>query len=94
MLLLRTQCHWKGKLLEADCWKYIPQDNFILDLKMKCKIHKIMIRSLHVWVLSCFSHVLLFVTLWTVACPATLSMGILQVRILEQVATPSSTGSS
>ena len=93
-LLLRTQCHWKEELLGADCWKYIPQDNFTLHLKMKCKIRKIMIRSLHVWVLSCFSHVLLFATLWTVACRATLSMGILQVRILEWVATSSSRGSS
>ena len=33
-----------------------------------------------VCVLSRFSHVLLFVTLWTVACQAPLSMGILQAR--------------
>ena len=30
---------------------------------------------LRAWVLSCFSHVGLFVTLWTVACLAPLSMG-------------------
>ena len=30
------------------------------------------------WVLSCFSNVWFFVTLWTVACQAPLSMGILQ----------------
>ena len=30
--------------------------------------------------LSCFSHVQLFVTLWTVALQAALSMGILQAR--------------
>ena len=41
-----------------------------------------------------FSHVQLFVTQWTVACQAPLSMGILQARILEQVAMPSSRGSS
>ena len=41
--------------------------------------------------LSC---VQLFVTPWTVACQARLSMGILQVRILEWVAMPSSRGSS
>ena len=29
----------------------------------------------HVCVLSCSSHVQLFVTLWTVTCPAPLSMG-------------------
>ena len=34
----------------------------------------------------------LFVTLWTVACQAPLSMGILQERILEWVAIPSSLG--
>ena len=39
--------------------------------------------------LSCFSSVQLFVTLWTVAHQAPLSMGILQPRILEQVAMPS-----
>ena len=38
--------------------------------------------------LSCFSHVWLFVTLWTVACQHPLSMG-LQARILEWVAMPS-----
>ena len=41
--------------------------------------------------LSC---VWLFVTPWTVACQAPLSMGILQVRILEWVAKHSSRGSS
>ena len=35
-----------------------------------------------------------FVTPWTVACQASLSMGILQARILEWVAMPSSRGSS
>ena len=41
-----------------------------------------------------FSHVQLFVTLWTVARQAPLSMGILQARTLEWVAVPSSRGSS
>ena len=36
-----------------------------------------------------FSHVQLFVTLWTVSHQAPLSMGILQARILEWVAMPS-----
>ena len=45
-------------------------------------------------VLRCFSHVLLFVTPWTVARQAPLPMGILQARILEWVAMPSSRGSS
>ena len=45
-------------------------------------------------VLNRFSHVWVFVTLWTVARQAHLSMGILQARILEWVAMPSSRGSS
>ena len=40
------------------------------------------------------SHVRLFATLWTVACQAPLSMGILQAGLLEQVAFPFSRGSS
>ena len=39
---------------------------------------------------SLLSHILLFETLWTVECQAPLSMGILQARILEWVAMPSS----
>ena len=45
-------------------------------------------------VLKLLSHVRLFVTPWTVALQASLSMGILQARILEWVAMPSSRGSS
>ena len=44
-------------------------------------------------VLSHFSHVWLFATLWTVAHQAPLSMRIFQARILEWVAMPSSRGS-
>ena len=40
------------------------------------------------------SHIQLFVTLWTLAHQALLSMGILQARILEWAAMPSSRGSS
>ena len=43
---------------------------------------------MHVCMLSCFSHIWLFVTLWTVAHQAPLSMGILQARILEWVVIP------
>ena len=45
------------------------------------------------WIICCaqsFSHVWLFVTLWTVACQAPLSMGSLQARTLGWVAMPSS----
>ena len=41
----------------------------------------------------CFSHVQLFVTPWTIAHHAPLSMGILQARTLEWVAMPSCRGS-
>ena len=34
------------------------------------------------------SHIRLFVTLWTIACQAPLSLGILQARTLERVAMP------
>ena len=44
--------------------------------------------------LKSLSHVWLFATSWTVACQAPLSMGLLQLRILEWVAMPSSMGSS
>ena len=43
----------------------------------------------HACVLSRFSGVHLFATLWTIAHRAPLSMGILQARILERVALPS-----
>ena len=43
---------------------------------------------------NCFSCVRLFVTLWTVALQAPLSMGILQARILQWVVISSSRGSA
>ena len=45
-------------------------------------------------VLSRFSHVQLFETLWTMAHQVPLFTGILQARILEWVAMPSSRGAS
>ena len=53
--------------------------------------------SLWFWILcwaEVLSHVWLFASPWTVARQAPLSMGILQARILEWVAMPSSRGSS
>ena len=44
-----------------------------------------------VYVLSHFSHIQIFVTVWTVVCQATVH-GVLQERILEWVAIPSSRG--
>ena len=43
-------------------------------------------------VISCFSHVRLFATTWTVACQSSLSIGFPQARILEWVAMPLSRG--
>ena len=43
---------------------------------------------------SCFSHVRLFVTLWTVASQTPLSMRTLQARIVEWVAMSSFRGTS
>ena len=51
-------------------------------------------RYMGVCVLSCLSHVWLFVTLWTAAPPGSSVHGILQTRILEWVAMPSSRASS
>ena len=45
---------------------------------------------MHACILNCFSCVRLFTTLWTVAQQAPLSVEILQARILEWVAMPSS----
>ena len=49
---------------------------------------------IHACMISRFSCVRLFVTLWIAACQAPLSMGILQARLLEWAAMPSSRGSS
>ena len=49
---------------------------------------------MHACVLSHFSYVQLFVTLWNLACQAPMSMEIFQSRILERVAVPSSRRSS
>ena len=57
-----------------------------------CKAHDVFCSC--VCVLSRFSRVELFATLWTAARQAPLSMGTLQARILEWVAMPSSRGSS
>ena len=55
------------------------------------KLH--LLSWLHACVLSPFSCVRVFVTPWTIAHKAPLSMGILQARTLESVAMPSSRGS-
>ena len=71
----------------------IIKKQVVTQLVYQCDYHSNYI-TLNACVLSRFSHVLFFLTLWTVACQAPLSMGILQARILVQVAMSSSRGSS
>ena len=51
-------------------------------------------KTVYSYMLSHFSCVWLFATLWTGTCQASLSLGILQAKILDWVAGPSSRGSS
>ena len=72
--------------------------NVLLQLGNQCKdtiwqkVRVIACFSLWKWKL--LSQIWLFVTPWTIACQAPLSMGILQTRILERVAISFSRGSS
>ena len=76
----------------------------LLDDKRGTKIWTFLLLMLCVWVcesmcvhagvLSLFSRVPFFATLWTVTCQAPLSMGSLPAGILEWVAMPSSRASS
>ena len=59
-----------------------------------CLMYEMHCACLHACMLSRFSHVRLCATPRTVAHQASLSMGILQERLLEWVAIPSSRGSS
>ena len=54
----------------------------------------IVCKRVHTYVLSCFSGVQLFMTLWTIAFQASLSLGFSRLRIMECDAMPSSSGSS
>ena len=71
---------------KVDMGNTAPNDKLYFLLKTKEK-------QIYVLCLS-FSCVWLFATLWTAACHALLSMGILQARILEWVPMPSFRGSS
>ena len=66
------------------CIDFIP-------ILMLCKFSGLVLLYICVCMLS---HVRLFVTSWTVARQAPLSMGFFLARILERVTTPSSRGSS
>ena len=69
-------------------WEWRDGKGYSMQMKAKRKL-ECMLSCAHL-----LSHVWLFVTPWTVARQAPLSMGILQARILECVAMPSSRGSS
>ena len=79
-------CHRAAGTLVVDTVLCPSQHSVLSDLKFLYKARAC--------VLSRFSCVQLFVTLWTVAHQSPLSMGILQAWILECVAMPSSRGSS
>ena len=78
---LKRKC--SSKKVHQDLWESLIQSRLSEDSHIFCASE-----------LSHFSHVQLFVTLWTAARQAPLSTGLLQVRILEWVAMPSSRGSS
>ena len=72
-------------------------DSYVLEDDIKSLILSVffpLIHLEHACMLSHFSHVQLFATPRTVACQDTLSTGILQAKILEWVAVPSSRGFS
>ena len=84
----------KNPRIFMHCWleyklEQIFEDTVWHFLKM---LNMELLYDLCVCVVSCFSHVQLFETLWTIACQAPLSMGILQARMLELVAMPFSRG--
>ena len=77
--------HWHESAMDVHVFPIpIPPERKVMSLRRtaeKCAF--LLIR---------FSRIQLVATLWTTACQAPLSMGILQVRILEWIAMPSSRG--
>ena len=100
-------CQSRPCLLWHLCGSYIPQNGtilFKLVFSIDCNLPKEKSTLFHLYtrslefqsnacVLSHFCHVWLFVTPWTIACQAPLSVASLQARILEWVAMPFSMGS-
>ena len=84
--------HWD---ITGATWKrYLNKFCQYLGMDIKKSRWKYSEAGMRACMLSCFSHVQLFVTLRTVALKVPLSKGIVQARIPEWVATPSSRGSS
>ena len=95
----RQHCSWKDATLQK--WKVSCQYYSATCVRKWNKrglcLYSLLIVSkslLLLLLLNHFSCVWLFATLWTVTHQAPLSMGILQAKILEWVAVPSSMGSS
>ena len=86
--------------IQNKCKVQLPSINLIMILLIRANTYICFIMSQVIQVLymlccaQLLSRVRLFVTPWTAALQAPLSMGILQARILEQVAMPSFRGSS
>ena len=84
----------KLSMLQLKKHRYSPRKSCDQPQQVCVYMHKYINVNTHVLCCSqSFSHVQLFATSWTVAHQAPLFMGILQARILEQVAIPSSRGS-
>ena len=82
-----SQWHWRKV--------YFNFSSYCQDIGFVCFQHwSLYIHQWYACVLSRFSHIWLFVIPWTIACQDSLSMGILQARILKWVAMPSFRGSS
>ena len=82
---------FQGQLLLSCLW---PENlATVIDGPRSITKSEIRLYLVRAHMLSCLSLVRLCMTLWTAACQAPLSMGILQTRILEWIATPSSRGS-
>ena len=97
--MMRTGCNWKPQLAIRErvlLNKTEPtvgqKDQGTLEGFRDSSFQTAVALGLCICVLSHFSRVQLFATLWTVVPQAPLSMGILQARTLEWAAMPSSRG--
>ena len=94
--------HRKNNYLVQGCMarKWWNLDSDSRTWMLKCLLHyfvwffRFIVVVFSSCVLNLFSHVWLFVPPWTLACQTPLSLGVLQARILEWVAMPSSRRSS
>ena len=90
----RDQVSWRNQLSFYLCSCVLPPTHRPLLVSRRVKHVSQCLKHTCGCVISLFSWVRLFVTLWTVACEAHLSVGLFQARILEWVAMPSTQGSN